>query len=336
MEQFSAQCFQQDNNNPTASDKARAEHVTLARMAVLMQMLAVESPAHRLGLVNYLSQIPHAESTRMLARLAIFSAEEEIRLAAIASLKVRREKDYNDILLKGLRYPLPAVAKRTAEAMVRMDRSDLIPELLAVLEEPDPRLPQNKTASDGKECTVVREVVKVNHNRNCMMCHAPAPAKLQVSPVVPPTPVAPTSGAVSPVFGMNGTVTLPVASNALMVEVPVPGQPIPTQPGGGYGQSFPDLMIRVDVTYLRQDFSLVQAVADAHPWPELQRFDYLVRERKMTLEEAATYRDKLMPKEEGVLSPYHRATLAALRELTGKDTSPTVEAWRKLLGMPAK
>jgi hypothetical protein len=47
--------------------------------------------------------------------------------------------------------------------------------------------------------------------------------------------------------------------------------------------------------------------------------------------EAADYRAKLAPKEAGVLSPYHKAALAALRELTGKDTTPTAEAWRKLL-----
>jgi len=37
-----------------------------------------------------------------------------------------------------------------------------------------------------------------------------------------------------------------------------------------------------------------------------------------------------------VLSPYHRAALAALRELTGRDTAPTAEAWRLLLKLPAK
>jgi hypothetical protein len=39
-------------------------------------------------------------------------------------------------------------------------------------------------------------------------------------------------------------------------------------------------------------------------------------------------------RESGVLSPYHKAALTALRELTGKDTEPTAEAWRKLLAMP--
>jgi hypothetical protein len=95
-------------------------------------------------------------------------------------------------------------------------------------------------------------------------------------------------------------------------------------------------MIRLDVTYLRQDFSATLPVAEAHPWPEMQRFDFFVRERKLTEDEVAPYRAGLTPKEEGVLSPYHKAALAALRELTGKDTAPTAEAWRKMLAVPAR
>ena len=37
-----------------------------------------------------------------------------------------------------------------------------------------------------------------------------------------------------------------------------------------------------------------------------------------------------------MLSPYHKAAVAALRDLTGKDTAPTAEAWRKLLGETAR
>ncbi|MBY0457974.1 MAG: hypothetical protein K2V38_11590, partial [Gemmataceae bacterium] len=211
------------------------------------------------------------------------------------------ERDYTDVLVKALRYPLPAVAKRAAEAIAKMDRADLVPELVAVLDEPDPRLP---VPGKGEKKLVVRELVKINHHRNCVMCHAPAADG-----------VAPASG--------------------LGAEVPVPGQPLPS-PSQGYRQGSPELMIRIDVTYLRQDFSVTLAVADAHPWPERQRFDFFVRERAVTAEEAAIYKEKLTPKEEGVLSPYHRAALAALRELTGKDAAPTAEAWRKLLKLPPK
>jgi len=301
-QQYTTLCDQEDATR-TRPDKKAAELVILARIAALAQMLAAESAEIRLGLVKYLTAVPHVEATKALARMAIFSAEDDVRAAAITALKVRREKDYTDILLAGLSYPWPAVAKRSADAIVKLERTDLIPQLLTVLDNADPRLPMTKDVN-GKSVVVVREIVKLNHHRNCMMCHAPV-------------------GSGSP------------NSNAIQAEVAVPGQPLPT-PAEGYRQSTVELMIRVDVTYLRPDFSVSLPVKDAHPWPEMQRFDFLVRERVLTTEEATTYRDKLTPKEAGVLSPYHKAALSALRELTGKDAAPTAEAWRKLLGVKAE
>jgi hypothetical protein len=157
---------------------------------------------------------------------------------------------------------------------------------------------------DGKKIASVREMVKMNHHRNCLMCHSPA-----------------ASGTPNP--------------NAITAEVAVQGQPLPSPSEGGYRQSTPELMIRLDVTYLRQDFSASLPVSEAHPWPEAQRFDFFVRERKLTDVEAAEYREKITPKEEGVPSPYHKAALAALREMTGKDAAPTASAWRKLLNIPS-
>ena len=300
-QQYASLCEQEDASRSRPS-KELVEHVTLARIAALTQMLATESADVRLGLVKYLRSVPHAEATKALARVAIFSAEEDVRDAAVTALKVRREKDYTDILVKGLRYPWPAVAKRAAEAVAKLERADLIPELLAVLESVDPRAPKVREVK-GREVEVVREVVKLNHHRNCMMCHAPA-----------------ASGPSNP--------------NVILAEVAVQGQPLS---GGaqGYRQSTPELMIRLDVTYLRQDFSVLLPVAEPHTWPEMQRFDFFVRERQLSADQAAAYRAKLTPKEEGVLSPYHKAALAALRYMTGKDTAPTAEAWRKLLGQSA-
>jgi hypothetical protein len=299
---YPALCQQEDAAHKRP-DKELREHVTVARIAALMQMLAPESAELRLGLVKYLTAVPHVEATKALARLAIYSPEDDVRAQALESLKVRREKDYTDILVKGLRYPWPAVAKRSADAIAKLGRNDLIPELVAVLGETDPRLPATKDA-DGKKISVVREMVRVNHHRNCMMCHAPR------DPVT-------------------------TAAGALTAEVPIPGQPLPT-PFQGYGSSSPDLMVRIDVTYLRQDFSAMLPVSVENPWPESQRFDFLVRERQLSCEEADDYRAQLAVKEPGVLSPYHKAAVTALRDLTGKDAAPTAQAWRKLLGVKVR
>ena len=278
-------------------DRGTAEHIAVARMAALTQMLAADPAEVRVGLVKYLAGVTHAEATRHLARMAIFSLEDDVRLAAVDALKVRREKDYTDILVKGLSYPWPAVARRAADAITRLDRKDLVPALVAVLDGTDPRLP--KTTGRG---TFVRELVKVNHHRNCMMCHP---------------------------SGQPGQ----VPDTAITAEVPVQGQPLPS-PSQGYGRSAADLMVRIDVTYLRPDFSATLTVPDAHPWPDAQRFDFVVRERELSAAESDAFEAKLAITEPGVVSPYHKAALAALRELTGKDAAPTAAAWRELLKLP--
>ena len=146
---------------------------------------------------------------------------------------MRRERDYTDILLQGMRYPWPAVAKHAGEALVKLERKDLVPQLVALLDEPDPRLPVVKEVKE-KKVALVRELVRINHHRNCLLCHAP---------------------------GNTGT----VGAETLTVAVPTPDQPL-NPPSGGYQQNgSPDLLVRIDVTYLRQDFSMTQAVADAAP-----------------------------------------------------------------------
>jgi hypothetical protein len=299
-DKFSAACAQEDKKQ-AAADRALCETITRARIAALMQVLAPESPALRLGLAKHLSSLADVEATRALARLAIFSAEDEVRQAAIDGLKVRRERDYTDILLQGFRYPWPAVARRAGEALVKLERADLVPQLLDVLDAPDPRAPVVREVN-SKKVSAVRELVRVNHHQSCLLCHAPG-----------------NTNSVSP--------------EAVTAAVPIPSEALPS-PGEGYRTSVPDVLVRVDVTYLRQDFSALLPVGDAHPWPEMQRFDFLVRTRTLTDEEVAVYREKLAPREPGQLSPYHRAALVALRELTGRDTEPTPDAWRRLLALP--
>src|ERR1022692_2933988 len=131
-----------------------------------------ESEAFRVGLAKNLATVPHIDATRALARLAIFSPEESVRSAAIDGLKTRREKDYTDVLMEGFRYPLPVVSKRVAEALVKLEQKDVVAKLIEVLESPDPRLPVTEKR-DGKDVTFVREMVRVNHHRNCLLCHAP-------------------------------------------------------------------------------------------------------------------------------------------------------------------
>jgi hypothetical protein len=304
----------------------------------------------RKGLVSYLNGVAHAEATRALARLAIFSAEEEVRQAAVDALKVRRERDYTDILLQGLRYPLPTVAQRATDAIVKLERKDLVPELVAFLDEPDPRAPVARQVKD-QPVQMVRELVRINHHRNCVLCHAPgnnvSATPGQITEVM-------TSGVGAPAIDVEKIadkvndkelrvrivsemkagkrMMFAVAPFPLTAQVPIPSDPLPT-PQEGYSNSIPDILVRIDVTYLRQDFSVFQKVPDAHPWPEMQRFDFLVRSRVVTDKEAQSVKEELDKREAGGQRPYRQAALLALRELTGRSAEPNTDAWRRLLNM---
>jgi hypothetical protein len=111
--------------------------------------------------------------------------------------------------------------------------------------------------------------------------------------------------------------------------MPIPGQPMPS-PGEGYGQMIPDILVRIDVTYLRQDFSMRQPVESAAPWPKMQRFDFLVRTVQLTPAQAKVFQEKLQPAA-GTMTPYQQALLTSLRGLTGQDAAPNAAAWKKVL-----
>lgn len=287
-----------DEDSDPEAGKAKRRQLDQAHLAVVSQVIATEDLSGQHALIRALASIPRPEATRALARLAVFSMEADVRADALEALAVRRDADATEVLVAGLSYPWPAVAEHAAHAIVRLKRTDLIPHLKAMLQTPDPRGPRAERV-DGREETVAHELVRISHLRNCLLCHAPA---------------------------RRGQ----TPDETLVAEVPVPTLPLPDT-RTGYGQTESNLLVRIDVTYLRQDFSVLQAVDNAHPWPEMQRFDFLVRKRVLTEAEARSYRDKLQPREPGRYSPYHRAIVTALRELTGRDTGPTGSDWRKLL-----
>ena len=292
----------------TVNFKQKAGHLIPARVALLMQIAAPESPQARTTLARYLGELGHSDATRALARLAVFAAERDVREAAIEALKIRREKDYTPLLLDGLRYPWPDVAKHAAEAMVQLERDDLVPQLVDMLDQSDPRAPVIQKVN-GKPAPVVRELVRVNHLRNCVLCHAPA--DLSAAPekdiLLADIPVFASDGEVSGFYG-------------------APARPDPVA-----RQQRMHSQVRIDVTYLRQDFSVMLPVPGASPGFEEQRFDFLVRTRVVSEKEADVFRDKLAKRGPGAVTPYERAILFALRELTGRDTEPTAAAWRELL-----
>lgn len=201
----------------------------------LLQMMTPESAPVRKVLVEFLAQIPGPRASAALAMRAVTDLSPEVRRLAVAALKARPREEVRGILLAGVLYPFPALAGHAAEALVMLDDRASLPLLVQLLE-----------PSAGNE---VREVVKVNHVRNCVLCHAPS-----FQPTDLLRAVVPGAGAVTASYG-GGTVQ--------------------------------DDFIRADVTYLRQDFSIQHLVTFPNQRPSLQRYDYLVRVRKPTETEKA-------------------------------------------------
>jgi hypothetical protein len=249
---------------------SRGSGVSAEMLPALVQMLPGEDEPSRLLLVELLARTEGEAATAALAQRAIFDLSPTVRQAAVAALKKHPAPHYRPVLLNGLRYPWAPVADFAAEALVALADREAVPQLKTLLQEPDPHL----ITVAGKPPRV-REVVRINHLRNCMLCHAAA-----VRSDEPVLGVVPTPGqALSPVYY--------------------------AQRGGG------SLLVRADVTYLRQDFSAALAIEKAAPWPAVQRFDFLVRTRPASAEEVRQHRDP------AAISPQREAVLFALRELGG-------------------
>lgn len=277
-----------------AAGKGCPDRMAHAGLAAARQARGPSTGDQGAELARFLAALPVCEATEELARLAVFSTDASVREAAIKGLLVRREADSAKVLAGALRYPWPQVARNATAAIVRLERIDLAPHLVDALQAPGPRAPKEE-----EKHTAAHELVRVNHLRSCLLCHAPVEgAKFEEA--------------------------------GLTADIPLPSEK-PGDPKEGYGQPMSNLLVRVDVTYLRQDFSAMQKVAEPGPWPEQQRFDYFVRRRVLSVEEAEGLRKRLEAEKRDGLSPYQHASYWALRDLTGRDLPPRADAWRRAL-----
>ena len=194
---YPALCEQQDARAVLVPMRPFANTSRSPASRPLMQMLAAESAEMRLGLVKYLTGVPHVEATQGLARWRSSRPKTTCGTAAIDALEGPPREGLHRHPREGLRYPWPAVAKRAADAIARTGTHRPHSRTRrACSTQADPRLPAIEGRWTGRRCRVVREMVKMNHHRNCMMCHAP---------------------------GNPGT----RAGDAITAEVAVQGQPLP-------------------------------------------------------------------------------------------------------------
>lgn len=258
----------------------------------LMQMLQTEKAPVRELLVEVLAKINGKEASVALAQRAVFDLSADIREKAVQALAERPRKEFQQILLDTLRSPWIPAADHAAEAITALKFKDILPELVKLLKEPDPTL-----AFDGEirgfKTPVVREMVRVNHLCNCCLCHA-----------------------------LSASTT-----DRVRGRVPVPGQEM-REPY--YGQST-GLFVRADITYLKQDFSLIQAVNNPGKWDGEQRYDYFLRIRKALPNEVKLVQALQNDKKFGDPYPQRDAVLFALRELSGQKLSNRTEDWLPFL-----
>jgi hypothetical protein len=213
----------------------------------LTQMLQIEDEAKRLLLVRELTRIVGEDATTQLAVRALVDLSPAVRGAALAGLEQRPWGQFGPILLRGLRYPWPAVADHAAVALRTLQAREAIIPLVDLLDLPSPSAPFLDARTNH---SAVREVVRVNHLRNCLLCHAPSANK---------------------------------ADGLVRGLVPTPGEPLPVQyyesPGGHF--------VRADITFLRQDFSVNLPEEGTGPWPREQRYDFVTRQRTLSPGQAA-------------------------------------------------
>jgi hypothetical protein len=263
-----------------------------AGLGTLNQFLTAENPELRQSFVDHLNGIGGPIASVILAKRAVFDLDASVRAAAVGYLKKRPAKEYADALLEALRYPWAPVSQHAAEALVKLELVEAVPLLVNMLSEPDPGTPFLQTIK-GQPTLVMVELVRVNHLRNCMLCHAPS-----------------------------------TSPQDLVAPVPTPGEPLPPSARVYYAPKSGAVLVRADVTYLKQDFSVMQSVDKAESWPFYQRFDYLRSTRPLTAAEVAAFEIQQKTTTPQPLSEHKHAVLYALRGLTRQDAGISIRAWR--------
>jgi hypothetical protein len=251
-------------------------------LPALLQILQAEEAPVRLVLIDLLAGMDDPRADAALAMRAVVDVSAVVREAAVRGLASRPATVSRQLLLAGFRYPWQPAVAHASEALAALNDRGAVPELERLLDQPPPEM--TLEALPGRQRgSGIRELVRVNHLGNCLLCHSPS-FDIQ--------------------DGVRGL-------------VPIPGR-APSAGTAYYEGGVDDLFVRADVTYLRQDFSLRQPVAKlVRNWPEVQRFDYLVRVRPVTGMDL----DRAHEKQQGWTREYRAAINFALREL--RDDSPS-------------
>ena len=260
---------------------------------LLVQILEGEGAVYRMMLVELLQKIEGKESTQALAKRAVFDVDERIRARALKHLRSRSAGESRPVLVAGFRHIWPPAAQNAAEALKTLRDMDALKDLVAMIDAPEPSRPF--VSREQGNVPVVPELVRLNHNLSCVICHAAAEENRDTPDFV--------------------------------FVVPPSSRLLPTFPSVEYYFSGNNL-VRLDTTYLRQDFSVNMScrVVDTC-WSGPQRYDFITRLRPATEKEIAA---SAKPKSGSY--PQREAILDVLRSLTGKDGGDNSLRWDRIVG----
>jgi HEAT repeat protein len=277
----------------------------------MLQLLMHEDTQVRHMLVEILADISGPLATEALAKRAVYDLDPALRAEAVRALRDRPVADARPVFLAALRYPWAPAAEHAAEALAALGDKETVPTLVTMLKEPDPAAPRRLPRGSH----IIREVVRAVHVANCLLCHPPA------------------STGNEPVQGIDPINTVanrvPQAATAPALPGAAAGRSGGWGSGGGGTTTQMPLVIRADIIFLRQDFSVQLPVAQLPPplgpGPAV-RSDFFVRTRRLTKAEVA----RLIKPDQEVSYRQREAVLFALRELTGQDPGPSTDAWAHL------
>ena len=252
------------------------------------QILQAQHWQDRLELVNTLKGTDNSTAINLLAKRAKYDLSSDVRMSATNALAEFSRDQYRAELLAGLAYPWHVVAQHSAEALVRLDDKKAIPELVEMLDLPHPTAPVEIEPDKFVQPTLVA----INHMRNCLLCHEPSLSRRDRT---------------------TGT-------------VPNWDSPIPQQ---YYAHRHPDFVsVRADITYLKQDFSVVQPVVDHGLWPDKQRFDFVVQQKPLTPSKAIRIKKKF----DRAKNRNREAIVFALKKLSNlRPEDNSSESWKAIL-----
>lgn len=272
LENANAALEESVHNDPEKFENSLRKFGYAHAIPALSQIMQGFNRQMRLQALNAMSNVSAPVGTTAIAQRAVFDPSSEVREAAVTELQNREPADFRPVLLSALRYVWAPAAQHAADALVAVNDQAARADLLDLAKEPDPSMPIRNESGGWS----VHELTRVNHLRNCLLCHAPV-----IEANVKPT------GA-----------------------IPDPYQSIPVAYYAGSGGSR-SALVRADVTYLRQDFSIVHEVDNHGPWPKQQRFDYFVRERQLSPTEA----EELLARDWSDDYPQRKSVLYALQQL---------------------